>query len=131
MGHRNTSQEKLGVKLIHLVRNPFQMAISNYHYHGQDNTPEPYVHTKDPCNSLTKKTIGGGGDVEADLESIVLSQPRMSFSSNNVNVSLSNPIMLREEFDLIVQDCKSLYQTIPGYEKASFYKHLQCLPSKV
>ena len=31
-GHKNRER---GVKIVHLVRNPFSMAVSNYHYHAQ------------------------------------------------------------------------------------------------
>ena len=38
------------VKFIHMIRDPFDMAISYYLYHSQYPTPEPFVkQVKDPC----------------------------------------------------------------------------------
>ena len=34
-GGRNHTSYDRGVKVVHLVRNPFSMAVSNYHYHAQ------------------------------------------------------------------------------------------------
>ncbi|KAL3785463.1 hypothetical protein HJC23_008273 [Cyclotella cryptica] len=38
-----------GVKIIHLIRNPFSLAVSNYNYHAQDPTPESWVYRTNPC----------------------------------------------------------------------------------
>jgi hypothetical protein len=37
------------VKLIHMIRDPFDMVISNYLYHSQTPTPEKFAFTYDPC----------------------------------------------------------------------------------
>lgn len=34
-GDGHYAKHDRGVKIIHLVRNPFAMAVSNYHYHAQ------------------------------------------------------------------------------------------------
>jgi hypothetical protein len=34
-GETGKTEYDRGVKIIHLVRNPFSMAVSNYHYHAQ------------------------------------------------------------------------------------------------
>lgn len=40
-------------KIIHFVRDPFDMALSNYLYHSQYPTPEPWIKRRDinPCNA--------------------------------------------------------------------------------
>lgn len=35
MGGRGHSDDDRGVKIVHFVRNPFAMSISNYLYHAQ------------------------------------------------------------------------------------------------
>ena len=117
---------KRGVKLIHLVRNPFTMVVSNYHYHAQDPTPEPFVHLANPCASLTKH-VGSGGDVADDLEARILEHP--SFSINGEVPSQT--IMDHQDFDNIIQDCQSFYQTRPGFEQATYYEHLRKLDPKI
>jgi len=39
----SSSVNKRGIKIIHLVRNPLRMAVSNYKYHSQYPTPEASV----------------------------------------------------------------------------------------
>ena len=34
-GRGHVAERDRGVKIVHLVRNPFVMAVSNYHYHAQ------------------------------------------------------------------------------------------------
>ena len=36
-------------KIVHFVRDPLDMAVSNYLYHSQDPTPEPWVFDHYPC----------------------------------------------------------------------------------
>ena len=45
----NGIQYQPDVKIIHLIRDPFDMVVSNYLYHSQTPTPEPFVKTYDPC----------------------------------------------------------------------------------
>lgn len=128
--HNQSKKKKWGVKLIHLVRNPFSMAVSNYLYHRQDPTPEPFVHTKDPCSTLTGKSLGKEGYKVADLVTPVLSHPGMTVRMKGIKtLSSRTPIMERGDFDKIVEDCYSLYRTKPGLESASYYEHLRSLPN--
>eukprot|EP00986_Skeletonema_menzelii_P009607 scaffold4396_cov141-Skeletonema_menzelii.AAC.5 len=48
-----------GIKLIHLIRNPFTMAISNYKYHSQDPLPENenWVKRTNPCLVEEKSSV--------------------------------------------------------------------------
>ncbi|KAL7500490.1 hypothetical protein ACHAWT_010459 [Skeletonema menzelii] len=48
-----------GIKLIHLIRNPFTMAISNYKYHSQDPLPEGenWVKRTNPCLVEEKSSV--------------------------------------------------------------------------
>eukprot|EP01082_Thalassiosira_pseudonana_P000426 g377.t1 g377 contig1:914365-915730(+) len=109
--------EKLGVKIVHLIRNPFAMMVSNYHYHSQDPTPEPFVHTKNPC---VQNPIG-----PYELNDLLL--PALSGSSS---LSQTTPIVTEEDFTNISTDCTSLYQTNRSLRNASFYQHLQQLDPK-
>lgn len=101
---------KLGVKVIHLVRNPFSMAVSNYHYHSQSPTPEQFVHWKDPCSQERK-----GIPPVVDLVMPLLSDP------------VAGPIMTRDDFQNIVNGCYDIYQTRKGLTNASYYQHLLAL----
>ena len=49
LGDGGKKKKKKGVKIIHLVRNPFDLALSNWIYHSQDPTPEDWVNSADPC----------------------------------------------------------------------------------
>ena len=113
---------KLGVKIIHLVRNPFSMAVSNYNYHSQDPSPEPFVHWKNPC-SLERKYTGP----VADLVTPVLSSPMMGIRIDGELPARPLPIMTHQDFDNIFNDCNSLYQTKPGLKNATYYEHLRAL----
>lgn len=116
----NPKQEKRGVKLVHLVRNPFTMAVSNYHYHSMDPAPEPGDRTtRHPCISTTEKPIGDSADVVADVTTPVLSR---------VTDGGQQPIMTRDDFDNIAKDCYAMYQTRPDLADASYYDHLRALP---
>ena len=37
-GFQHSAERDRGVKVVHLVRDPYEMAVSNYHYHNQDPT---------------------------------------------------------------------------------------------
>lgn len=123
LSHPDPKQPKWGVKVIHLVRNPFTMAVSNYNYHKQDPTPEPFVHWKNPCDA------GGVGRYTLkDLTSPLLAQPKVKIRVRG-QLPRIQPIMKREDFNAIADDCSSLYQTKPGMENATFYEHLRKLDS--
>lgn len=132
---------KWGIKMIHLVRNPFSMAVSNYHYHSQDPTPEPYVHHKNPC-SLTNVHIP---DPIGDLVTPLLSNPNTEIQHqvNDGDIVVDRidddgrgvrylpermPIMTQQDFTDIVNDCNSLYRTEPELSNATYYEHLLALP---
>ena len=115
MDHRITRKQKWGVKLIHLVRNPFSMAVSNYHFHRQVDTPEDFVRKTNPCMTLSEKKVGRWNDLFVDLAEPFLSEAG---------------IMKRQDFDFMFMDCHILYQTRPGLEKAPYYDHLLKLPSE-
>lgn len=121
LSHPDPKQPKWGVKIIHLVRNPFTMAVSNYLYHSQDPTPEPFVNWKNPCNSATI-----GKYTQVDLAAPLLTQPKVKTRVGG-QVPRVQPIMKREDFKSIADDCASLYQTKPGMENATFYQHLRTL----
>lgn len=46
-GPDDDASGRMGVKIVHLVRNPFQMALSNYLYHSQEPTVSCCMHVKD------------------------------------------------------------------------------------
>lgn len=121
ISHPDPQQPKWGVKILHLVRNPFTMAVSNYNYHSQDPTPEPFVNWKNPCS-----TVGIGSNTLKDLAAPLLSQPNIKIRVHG-QVPKLIPIMKREDFKNIADDCYSLYQTKPGMENATFYEHLTSL----
>jgi len=70
---------------------------------------------------LEERRIGNGDDVEADLSAPVLSQPHRK----------KHPIMTHEDFDRIVYDCHSLYQTRPDLLDGTYYDHLRALDNRL
>ena len=107
-----------GVTVIHLVRNPFSMAVSNYHYHAQIPSPEEWVLDQDPCDiDYHEDKIT---DTFADMVLPTLS--KASYAS--LNLEFDGRLMLPRDFDAIRQDCLSLYQTRAGLEDANFLTHL-------
>ncbi|KAL3826973.1 hypothetical protein ACHAXA_000037 [Cyclostephanos tholiformis] len=112
--------KKRGVKVIHLVRNPFSLAISNWIYHAQYPTPESWVKHVDPC---TEEYWSDGDDVGPRTSYRDLIRPTL--------LSGNHPIMRHDDFDALRDVCKSLYRTsaeskVSGREW-SYYAHLRHL----
>lgn len=91
------------VKIIHFVRNPFDMVLSNYLYHSQQPTPEPWVHSDDPCHVRYE-------DGET-LASYVLP----SIGTDEID---------EKHFSDITKMCRSLFQSKPSMQNSTFYEHL-------
>jgi len=91
------------VKVVHFVRNPFDMALSNYYYHSQENTPEDWVNIDKPCQFQYED-----GTSLADYVLPTLSQ--------RTNITQSH-------FDNAVSLCESLYDQ----HNSTFYEHLRLL----
>jgi len=101
--------EATTTRIIHFVRNPYSMALSNYYYHAQDPTPEPWVKRKyHPCEL---KYV----DSNSTLEDLLF--PTLSDSV----------IMTKENFNEIARVCRSLYRTTPELENEVFEGHLHQL----
>mmetsp|Transcript_20664 Transcript_20664/g.44855 ORF Transcript_20664/g.44855 Transcript_20664/m.44855 type:complete len:776 (+) Transcript_20664:74-2401(+) len=91
-------------KMVHFVRNPFEMVLSNYFYHSQDPTPEKWVHIDDPCEC----NYGNGKSL-----------------ASHVLPELSNRTKITDEhLDAVVTMCRSLYRSSPRMKNATFYDHL-------
>ena len=118
-GERRQLQLDRGVKVIHLVRDPFQMAVSNYHYHAQLPTPESWIQHQNPCDTEYYEQgqyMGNYGDMIA---------PALSKSSyESLNLQLDGRLLLPKDFDAIRRDCESLYQTKDGLQNANLLTHL-------
>ena len=116
--HREEEQRipKRGIKILHLVRDPFSMAISNYNYHSQDPTPEGWVRdkTRDVCE---KKVFFGETLAELLLPTLV--SPGVDFDKP--------PIVTKEGFDMLYDKCNHLFRAQPGFEDESYYFHLRHL----
>ena len=100
----------VGTKIIHMVRDPFEMALSNYFYHSQKPTPESWV--KKDCNPC---------DVE------YYTRDRRPTNTTNLDLLLPN---LNTTSVLQIDDIRSLCDSIfqnhnyPELLHASFYDHL-------
>ena len=118
-GERRQLRLDRGVKVVHLVRDPFQMAVSNYHYHAQLPTPESWIQHQDPCDTEYYEQgqyMGNYGDMIA---------PALSKSSYEaLNLKLDGRLLLPKDFDAIRRDCESLYQTKDGLQNANLLTHL-------
>ena len=93
-----------GTKIVHFVRNPFDMALSNYYYHAQQPPTESWVFLDKPCEHRYGDNIS--------LATHVL--PNLSSDTNITEIL----------FDNVVSLCKSLYQANPQLRNSTFYKHL-------
>jgi hypothetical protein len=104
---------KRSVKIIHLVRDPFSMAISNYMYHSQDPLPEgeSWVKRTNPC--LVEEKSSG---VYANLFMQTFTSPG------------SYRIMEYEDFPIISQMCHEVYSKVS--DSPGFYTHLRTLLPK-
>ncbi|KAL7541507.1 hypothetical protein ACHAWF_006952 [Thalassiosira exigua] len=100
-----------GTKIVHFVRNSFDMALSNYFYHSQDPTPEPWVHEDDPCQSLYQNGES-------------LSSHVMPTLASWANATSGAPDVTQRQMDDIVELCRSLYRSKGPLEQATFYQHL-------
>ncbi|KAL7534621.1 hypothetical protein ACHAXR_005998 [Thalassiosira sp. AJA248-18] len=98
------SQSSTKVKIVHFVRNPFEMALSNYYYHSQEPTPEDWVHIDKPCEFRYED----GMSLVADH---VL--PTISQRTNTT----------QSQFDNVVSLCQSLYYQ----HNSTFFEHLRFL----
>lgn len=99
---------KGGTKIIHFVRNPYEMVLSNYFYHSQDPTPEKWVHNDDPCEHLY--------DDGNTLGSYVL--PTLAKESGK---SLD---FLTSQLDGIGSMCQELFRSQRSLQNSTFYDHL-------
>lgn len=118
-GERRRLRLDRGVKVVHLVRDPFQMAVSNYHYHARLPTPESWIQHQNPCDTEYYEQgqyMGNYGDMIA---------PALSKSSyESLNLQLDGRLLLPKDFDAIRRDCESLYQTKDGLQNANLLTHL-------
>eukprot|EP00986_Skeletonema_menzelii_P014344 scaffold9458_cov126-Skeletonema_menzelii.AAC.1 len=110
-------KDDLGVKIVHLIRNPFTMAVSNYHYHAKKPIPRPemWITRQNPC-----QVTYPNGELFADY--VLPSLSKRSYEALNINYD--SRLILRSEFEAIANDCESLYQTRPGLEHANQFDHL-------
>eukprot|EP00571_Detonula_confervacea_P000592 CAMPEP_0172320304 /NCGR_PEP_ID=MMETSP1058-20130122/40238_1 /TAXON_ID=83371 /ORGANISM="Detonula confervacea, Strain CCMP 353" /LENGTH=445 /DNA_ID=CAMNT_0013035539 /DNA_START=148 /DNA_END=1485 /DNA_ORIENTATION=+ len=106
----NMFQEKKGVKIIHLVRNPFSLAVSNWIYHAQYPTPELWVKSIDPCTEelwFDRQSLGD------------LVRPTLLLGDD--------PVMQYDDFESLHRVCTELYRTRDEAKEWSFYTHLRHL----
>ena len=107
-GKPKGGHEKRGIKIIHLIRNPFRLAVSNYKYHAQNPTPEGWVIGLDVCASTE--------DPRVNLD-LVWS----TLGPEGANVFEYG------DFETILDYCHSLFRTRHGLETADYYDHLRTL----
>jgi len=91
------------VKVVHFVRNPYDMALSNYYYHSQEHTPEDWVNIDKPCQFQYE-------------DGSSLSEYVLPTLSQRTNITQSH-------FDNVVSLCESLY----NQPNSTFYEHLRLL----
>lgn len=105
----NSNKAKRGIKIIHMVRNPYTMAISNYEYHRSDPTPESWVEgCFDLCESMNRGIA---------IDYPTLMGPTLS----------KHGIMEPNDWDTINGYCNALFQTHQGLETSDYYQHLRTL----
>lgn len=104
------SNRTAGTKIIHMVRDPFEMALSNYFYHSQQPTPEKWVMDDcSPCDSQYYDTH--------------------SRRTNTTSLDLLLPTLetiTRAQIDKVQSLCQSIFQNPenPDLLHAPLYDHL-------
>jgi len=106
---------KGGTKIIHFVRNPFDMAMSNYFYHSQEPTPEAWVHEDDPCHHLYMNGESLSSHITPTLA---------SWTHGTSKAPGETQEQMGDSADQIVDMCQSLYQKKRSLRNATFYEHL-------
>ena len=119
-GNININNNDRGLKIVHLVRNPFTMAVSNYHYHAKKPIPKPemWITRQNPC-----EVTYPNGELYADY--VLPSLSKKTYEALNINYD--SRLILRSEFEAISNDCISLYQKRKGLENANQFEHLMNL----
>jgi len=108
-GGRTTPRTKsggIGIKIVHLVRDPFRLAVSNYKYHARRPTPEKWVKGLDVCA------------VEEDP---------MNYPELLMPALGGHGVMVYSDFDDVLDACRSIFRTRAGLEHADYYAHLMGL----
>jgi len=94
-------------KVVHFVRNPFDMVLSNYFYHSQDPTPEKWVHIDDPC----EYNYENGESLAFHVFPTISRKTKIT----------------QKQLEAVVTMCQSLYQSTLSMKDATFYEHLRQL----
>mmetsp|Transcript_7691 Transcript_7691/g.17964 ORF Transcript_7691/g.17964 Transcript_7691/m.17964 type:complete len:435 (-) Transcript_7691:350-1654(-) len=102
-------KNKKGVKVIHLVRNPFTMSVSNLNYHAQFPTPENWVKNSDfdPCSR----------------EGWYKTQTLADLVASTLFIG-EHPIMRHDDFEKLFQICTSIFHG-KGQPDWTFHTHLR------
>ena len=112
-----SQKKKTKIKIIHLVRNPFSMAISNFNYHSAYPVIEPWVMTADPCSD--EKFFGVQRYPDLLLPTFL--QPQEV---------IGGPVMHPDDFQGLSDKCHSIFRNSfnrAGSEKWNYYNHLRHL----
>lgn len=136
-----------GTKILHLVRNPFDMALSNYFYHSQIPTPEGWVHNHNPCEDryirrsplMLQRDRGWRPrfDRREKMKQRIVPQRIVPFSQllyyNETTKNLALPALTNispEQYDEVLSLCHALFQSpmvdasLNITNTSSFYEHL-------
>lgn len=97
-------------KIVHFVRDPFDMVLSNYFYHSQEPSPEKWVYEDNPCH-------------------VLYDRPRETVASHVLQTIGSTDEINIEYFARMQKMCKSLFQATPETKNLTFYEHLLELDS--
>mmetsp|Transcript_21144 Transcript_21144/g.43665 ORF Transcript_21144/g.43665 Transcript_21144/m.43665 type:complete len:539 (-) Transcript_21144:77-1693(-) len=131
---RGTPRLHRGFKIIHMVRNPYDMAISNYFYHSQVPSPEKWVHWAKPC---TYKYYANSSGLRLHRGKNISNLP----DENDSVKSLILPTLTEissQQFDKAYMLCRSIFRNetntnffgenaIISPNKPTFYDHLHNL----
>ena len=99
-----------------------RMAVSNYRYHSQEESPEPFVHWKDPC-AQARNDIASVADIVTPL----LSDPTILAGIRDEEAPPRQPILSCDDFDRIARGCRDIYRNREELRNLSYYEHLRVL----
>jgi len=118
--HVGQNSTDRGVKIVHLVRNPFEMAVSNYLYHARVPTPEGWILHQNPCQ--TDYTEEHVHESYASMVLPILSKTK--YINLDLDYGDDTQLFSQNEFDDIEKDCLSLYKTRERLKQSNFLSHL-------
>ena len=130
------SDEQVVINFVHFIRDPFDMAVSNYLYHSQSPTPESWViespRTSKPCDpcvldrNMLKLFLAAADDDDATTETTT--KAKTTTTTTTTNEPVGTELWVRN----VEETCKALMRRKENNKVAyykNYYEALRSLPA--